>query len=139
MAILLRKTDKVKVSIDELEFELAPLSFAAKMEINEHLVNASKEDINASMKASRVAMKHSIKSVKGIECLDGEPYELVFDGDILSDECIDELLNLEHCPKLMVACISFLKDIPKEIVDPQTGKKLEGVEIKMPGKKKIKK
>ena len=139
MAILLRKTDRVKVKIDELELEMAPLSFAAKMEINEVLIGAGENDLNASMNASRIAMKHSIKSIKGIECLDGSKYVLEFEGDLVSDECIDDLLNLEHCPKLMIASTAFLKDIPSEILDPSTGKKLEGVEIKMPGKKKVKK
>ena len=139
MALLLRKSDRVKVKIDELELEMAPLSFAAKMEINEVLIGASENDLGASMKASRIAMKHAIKSIKGIECLDGSKYELELEGDLLSDECVDDLLNLEHCPKLMIASTSFLKDIPTEIVDPSTGKKLEGVEVKLPkGKKKTK-
>ena len=58
-----------------MELEIAPLSFAAKMEINEVLVNAKPEDLQASMKASKIAMMHSIKSLKGVECIDGEKYE----------------------------------------------------------------
>ena len=139
MAILLRKSDRIKVQVEELELEIAPLSFAAKMEVNDVLVSAKPEDLSASMKASRIAIGHAIKSIKGIETLDGEAYELKFENEKLSDECIDDLLNLEVCPKLMIVCSSLLGWIPNEVINPATGKALEGVEIKMPGKKKAKK
>ena len=138
MAILLRKSDRIKVKIEELEVELAPLSFAAKMEVNDILIKADKEDLTASMKASKLAIGHSIKSIKGIQTIDGEDYELAFENDKLSEDCIDDLLNLELCPKLMIVCSSLLTGIPSKIYDPVTGKELEGVEIKLPGKKKRK-
>ena len=99
MALLLRKSDRVKVKIEELELEIAPLSFAAKMEINDILIGADKEDMGASMKASKVAISHAVKSIKGIETLDGDIYTLEFEGEILSEDCVDELLNLETLPK----------------------------------------
>ena len=139
MALLLRKSDRVKVKIEELELEIAPLSFAAKMEINDILVGAAKDDMGASMKASKVAIAHALKSIKGIETLDGDAYALEFDGDILSEDCVDELLNLEHCPKLMTVCTSLIGGVPSEIIDPASGKAMKGVEIKTPKKKKAKK
>ena len=139
MAILLRKSDRINVNIEELKLKIAPLSFAAKMEINDILVGASEEDLGASMKASKIAIAYAIKEIKGIETLEGDEYELEFDGDKLSDECVDDLLNLEHCPKLMIVCSGLLAGVPNEILDPATGKKLEGVEIKMPKKSKARK
>ena len=139
MALLLRKSDRVKVKIEELELEIAPLSFAAKMEINDILISADKEDMGASMKASKVAISHAVKSIKGIETLDGDTYALEFEGEILSEECVDELLNLEHCPKLMMVCTALIGGVPSEIIDPATGKAMKGVEIKVPKKKKAKK
>ena len=139
MAILLRKKDRITILIEGINLKFAPLSFAAKMEINDVLVNADETDLAASMKASKIAIAHAVKEMEGIETLDGEKYALEFEGDKLSEECVDDLLNLEICPKLMVACTSLLGGIPSEIVDPSTGKALEGVEIKMPKKRKAKK
>ena len=139
MAVLLRKKDRIEVKIEDLKLKLAPLTFAAKMEINDVLIGSKEGDLTASMKASKIAIGYAIKELEGIETIEGEKYELEFEGDKLSDECIDDLLNLELCPKLMVACTSLLSGIPSEIVDPATGKAMEGVEIKMPKKMKAKK
>ena len=139
MAVLLRKKDRVAVSIEGIKLKLAPLTFAAKMEINDVLVGSDENDLAASMKASKIAIACAVKELDGIETIEGEKYELEFDGDKLSEECVDDLLNLEICPKLMVACTSLLGGIPHEIVDPATGKPMEGVEIKMPKKAKAKK
>ena len=139
MALLLRKSDRVQVKVEDLSLEIAPLSFAAKMEINEVIGLADQNDVNASMKAAKIAMGSSIKGLKGVECLDGEEYKLEFIGDKLSDECIDDLLNLEACPKIMSACMALIGGVSEEIIDPVTGKKLEGVEVKLPKKLKAKK
>ena len=138
MALLMRKSDRIEIKIEDLVLKIAPLSFSAKMEINEVLSGTKNDDLHASMKAAKLAMMHSIKEIKGIECFDGEEYSLEFDGDKLSEECIDDLLNLEACPKLMGVCSSLLAGVSEKIVDPVTGEEMEGVEV-MLGKKIAKK
>ena len=64
--------------------------------------------------------------------------KIEMDGEVLSEECVDDLLNLEHCPKMMIVCTSLLGGMTDKIMDPATGKALEGVEIKLPGKEESK-
>ena len=55
----------------------------------------------------------------------------------LSNNCVDELLNLSESPELQYVAMTLLTGIPKEFIDPTTGKPMEGVEF-VKGKKKKK-
>lgn len=77
-------------------------------------------------------IKYAVKAVEGITNKDGTPYELRFTDDkkeALADDCADELLALSFGSKLIYASQQLLNSIPSEIVNPITGKKLEGVEL----------
>jgi hypothetical protein len=132
--------DRIRVKISDLVFELAPLSYKQKIEI-QNMILAGKQ-----VEGSILCVRYALKGVEGIENIDGEPYELVFEGDgntILSESCIDDILNIEDAMKLQLVCANLLAGIPKEVVNPNTGEPIEGIKIlsanpKRAGRKKTK-
>lgn len=133
-------TDRITVKIDNVEFKLAPLSWGQKQEIvSEASVvggNVNEMTRNATFKA----LKYAIKGISGVEYADGTQYELEFDenGNVL-DSSLEELLNMELSPRLIMACYAMVNGVPTDIINPATGKKVEGVEVvKKEGKQKSK-
>jgi len=77
-------------------------------------------------------IKYAVKHVEGLHNPDGSAYALAFEDDkkeALTDACTDELLALGFNANLIYASNQLLNSIPSEIVNPLTGKKLEGVEL----------
>jgi len=132
MAIIYRKKDRLKIQIDDIEVHLRPLTYHEKSEVSAEIMNGKISD--ATMKA----IKYSLKDLKNVQTPDGESYELEFDGDYLTEDCVNDILNLGHSDKLTYVCYAILNTIPDEFVHPETGLPLEGVSIikgKSPEKK----
>jgi hypothetical protein len=121
--IIYRKSDRIKIKLLDLTVELAPLSYHEKSEIQETI-------INDAMGGSIKALKNAVKDIKGLKLPDGSDYKLEFDGDSLSDECVDGLMNIKGITELNIACLDLLNGVPEdEFINPLTGQKLEGIEI----------
>ncbi len=124
-----KKTDRIKVNIDGLTFSIAPLTLKQKKEIQSHLYKASVEnDLVSAQDASVMSLKYSVKNVKGLYDLNEEEYQLQFDENgNLSDESIDDLLNIEQNTKLAVVWNSLVNGVSHEIIDPMTEKPMKGI------------
>jgi hypothetical protein len=123
MAIVYRNSDRVRIKIDDIEVLIKPLTYREKSEISQLMVDGK------IGKAAVEAVKCAVKDVKGIKQLDGKKYELEFDNDKLSENTIDDLMNLSHSKKLILVCLNLLSTIPEKFVDETTGEELEGVSI----------
>jgi len=122
---------RIPVKIGDVVFKLAPFSQSQKIELAEFSQFEGGAYLqNASLLVFR-AMRYSIKSVTGlVDAITGEEYKLVFDeAGYLTEECANDLLNLEISDKMVLMCMAFLKGIPTELLDHRTGKPVEGVEI----------
>ncbi len=139
MMKILKNTDRVKIDIGDVTISISPLSFNQKTEIQKYMIEAASGKIESGMKGAKLAIQYAVKSIDGVEDVDGNKYELELDNDILTDECIEELLNSEINNELSLICINLLSGIPKEFIDPATNKPLEGVSIKKQKPKKNKK
>lgn len=126
MAIIYTKNDRIKVKINEIEFHLAPLTYAEKSEA-QRLISSGQE--NGAMDGSIYAAKCSIKDVKCLFRPDGSEYKLEFEGDKLSDSSLDDILNIEESTDLFIACLALMNGVPNEFKNPITGQKIEGIEI----------
>lgn len=126
MAKILRTSDRIHVQIDDVRVSISPLSFHQKAEVQSMLSLQS-----GYLKAAFAAIKYSVKAVSGIEVGDGEKYELEFEegGKALSDQCVDDLLNMESSAKLLTVCASMMAGIPSAGFADAEGKPLEGVSI----------
>ncbi len=155
MAItIMRTSDRLKVKIDDITLIVSSLTYHQKIEVqscglasigNKSPSDTPQIDVNRMM---RLCLKFCIKGIDGINTLDGDKYTLDFEDDKktkLSDECVEELLSMPiTSQKIIVTLMALMAGLPKngEIIDPETNKKLQGVEIllkKSKGEKATKK
>lgn len=118
-----KTTDKIKIKINDLFFYLSPLSYKQKIDLQNLLVQ------KREMEASIMAVRMSLKDVEGLETSTGEKYELSFENELVSEDSIDDILNLQGSSSLQLASIHFMTGVPKEILNPVTGLPIEGVKI----------
>lgn len=121
--IVYEVTDKIKVKVDGLEFEVSPLSFLTKAKIQTQVMQGD------ALGAAVSAIKSGVKSVKGLTKKDGSQYSLSFEGDQVSDKSIDDLMNIKHSQKLISICMNLITGMPEKQFIDQDGKPLEGVSI----------
>ena len=137
MSTIYRLKDKIKVKIDDLKIKVSPLSYSQKMEVQDEMTKAVVEkDMKYAMSGTIKAIKYSLKSIKGLTTPDGEEYELEFENNQVTDECIDDLLNIQYSQKLAAVCTSLVSGIGQEIVDPSTGEVMEGISFEVDSEKK---
>jgi hypothetical protein len=132
--IIHKITDKIKVKIGEIAFWVSPLSWDQKQDI---LSDAKMNDGKVSNRNSTYkCIKYAVKDIEGVVLSDGSPYTLKLENGVLSDESVEEILNLELSPRLIMTCYSLVHGVPNKIFNPVTGEPLEGVEIVSSGSKK---
>lgn len=115
MSKIYRCSDRLPVMIGDIEFKISPLSFQQRSEIQTHLSKANNGDMNEAMVGSFIAIKYAVKEVKGIESFDGKKYKLAFDDKeerSLTDECVNDLMNLECFPKISTMSVSLINGVP---------------------------
>lgn len=128
MSRIYRTTDRIKVTIDDVEFKIAPLTLGQKKEIQSYLYKSvSEKDLLAAQDAAILAIKYAVKGVKGLLDSNNEEYQIKSEDNKLHDDCIDELLNIKMSDKLAAVCTSLVHGINTEIIDHSTGKKIEGI------------
>ena len=131
-------SDRITLDIKGVTFKLSPLSFAQKGEIHACTQMNGGVEEQDTIRMTFLAVKYTVKEVKGIIDSNDNEYELVFEGESLSDECVNDLLNLEICQEVGIAALNFLNGVPVKICD-QFQKEIPGVELSFPqgeGKKK---
>jgi hypothetical protein len=132
MARIYKRTDRIKVKIDDVTVTIAPLSLDQKTEA-QMLMARGKIEKNFGLLQKGVVsiLKNSVKHIDGLEDIDGKPYALSFEDESknsLTDSCIDDLFNIEMHKKLVMVCSAMVGTIPSEFTD-ENGKPIEGVSI----------
>ena len=92
----------------------------------------------SAMKGAALALKYSLKEIKGLESEEGE-YQLEVENNMVTDNCIDDLFNIEQGTKLTLVALNLLQGIPESFINPENGEPIKGVKIlkgKSSGKKK---
>jgi hypothetical protein len=123
-----RTTDKIPVKIDSIEFKISPLNYHQKAAVQAEILKAEQGNPMAIMAAARLAIKYSLKEVSGITDSKDQPYELEFDSEGLTDQCVDDLLNADADQRLQLVCMTLLQGQPKHPVDAQ-GQPIKGIKI----------
>lgn len=130
MTIIYQKDDLITLKIGELLFKIKPLSYMERVEI---LATANMQEgsvIQNAAKATFLAMKYAIRGFSGAKLSDGTDYKISFDDNgNLSEDSIDDLLNIQENQVLGFALNNFLKGVPAKLINPHTGEELEGVEV----------
>lgn len=132
MAKIYRLTDRISVKVGDITIKLSPLTLHQKTEVQQAMMlGRLKGDVAEATRGLVLSLKYSVKDISGVTDSEDSPYQLQFDGEHLSDSCVEDLLNLEITQKLTLICSSLVNGIPKEFTDA-AGNKLEGVEIVKP-------
>ena len=126
MAKIYRISDRIRVKIEGLEFILGPLTFDQKSEIQ---ALAASGEFEKSLQSAKLAVKYGLKDVHGLEDANGNNYELQTDEAGVSNDSLNEILNLTQNEKIQMACLGLLQGVPSQFTNPFTGEKLEGVSI----------
>jgi len=136
MAKILRLSDRIKLTIDEVVFTIAPLNHFQKITLAGCVSSDGGNDRLDLPKAQALYVKYAVKDVDGLEGYEGEKYELEFDNDELTDNCVSELLSLGQRNKLTTVAWQILNGISEKLIDPTTDEELEGVELEVVSKGK---
>lgn len=129
MSRILRMNDRIEITVGDIKFKLAPLSYGHKQELLGSTRNSGGKEIFDLAKAQFLYLKYGLKEIHGIKDYNDEDYKLSFQGDYLTDDCVSEIMNIEQTPDLLNACWQVLNGI-KELED-ENGESLEGVNIKV--------
>ena len=130
MARIYKVTDRIEVKIDDITVKLAPLTLPQKTEINQLMAQGTvKRDYKLIQEGITKSIQYSLKHIGGVEDGDGIPYKLTFDEQgLVTEECINDLYNLEMHKKLVMVCSSLVQSIPSNFTD-QHGNPVDGVEF----------
>jgi hypothetical protein len=129
MAKIYRTSDRIKIQIDDVVVTISPLSYHQKMDAQSDIANGQlKKDFNLMNSGIIKSLKYAIKDVKGLVDAKGKPYKLEFIDGVLSEQCVDDIFNIELHKKLTMVCAALMSGVPSEFTD-QDGNKIEGVEI----------
>ena len=124
-----RLSDRIPLLIDDITVTISPLSFQEKTEIQSLMLSAT-DDPMKTMVAARLAIKYAVKDIQGLSYADGTDFAIVSENGTMSDNSVDELLNIPLSHKLIAVCSQLIAGIPSGFSDPVTGKKLAGVSFK---------
>jgi hypothetical protein len=129
MARIFKRTDKIRIKIDDIVVTLSPLSMDQKTRAQELMSEGQKsQNLDMVTKGIIQLVKQGLKDIEGVEDADGNKYQLEIKDNEITDECIDDLFNMEVYPKLMLVCTSLASAVPSEFLD-QKGQPIKGVEI----------
>jgi len=116
-----RTSDRIPIKMAGLTFWISPLTYAQKAEILAQVSMSGGEEKQNFGRMVFLSVKYAIKKVEGLEDSDGNPYEVQFEGDSITDESVNDLLQLDCQPKLTQTCANLINGI--------RDMKLEGVEF----------
>jgi len=109
------------------------MEFSQKVAIQSATKMKGGEEVTDGYKVALLTVKFCVKEIEGLENADGSPYELEFeeDGKTLTDDCANELFQLDASPLLIRACNAYVAALKGEV--------LEGVQFDFSGVKSVKK
>lgn len=137
MSTIYRTTDKISVKIDDITVKVSPLTYLQKIEVQDLMTKAiTEKSMKYAMDGTIKAIKYSLKSINGLTTPDGEDYQLDIEDKQVTDECINDLLNMKYSQKLAAVCASLVHGVGQDIIDPQTGNKIDGISFEVSEEKK---
>lgn len=127
-----KTSSRIEVKVDDLSVFISPLTYHQKMDLQPLMVKAAAGDMDAAMKAVVLALKVTVKDIKGVLTQDEQgndvPYVLEFVNGEVTDDCINDLLNMPCSNKISTICTAMMAGVPDKIIGPD-GVPLQGVSI----------
>jgi hypothetical protein len=136
-----RMTDRYKITFGDISFLIAPLSRGQKSEINQCSVINEGNTTTYLFESQALYLKYGLKKIEGAQDFHGKPYRLSFaENGGLTDDCLDEVLNICGKEEIMAVAWQLLEGVPEEITDPVHVKNVKldkmPLRVKIPKSKK---
>lgn len=128
-----RLTDRFIIKLGEISVEVSPMSGKEKVEMGGFSTWKEGKLITDKPRQEHFIIKHTVKNILGVTDTRGEDYKLSFDGNVLTDDCADEVLGLLASTWFPVATVQLAQNSLGAVINPITGKALDGVEIALKG------
>jgi hypothetical protein len=131
-----KKSDRIEVEFtcendEKITAYFSPLTGGEKSLI---IAQApSQTDTAAVLGFAKAVIRSTLKEIRGITCLDGSSYVLQIQDGKVTEECLDEVMNIpELFSKTMTVSSLFLAGIPKDgqVINPANGEPVPGVIVK---------
>lgn len=136
MSTIYKTSDKIPVKIEDITVKVSPLTYSQKTEVQDLMTKAvSEQSMKYAMDGAILAIKYSLKSVEGLKDANGENYQIEIEDKQVTDECIDDLLNMKYSQKLSAVCASLVHGVGRDILD-ENGQKIEGISFEVDTEKK---
>lgn len=136
MAKILRTTDIIRFEVGEVKFGISPLSVEKKSLVSGATRLVGGEYVHDLVTAQQIFIKHSLKELSGVQDYDGNEYVLEFENGSLTDECVDDIFNLEQRSEFMVIGWEVFNGLADKIKDPKKKKLFSKVNLEVVGKSK---
>lgn len=124
--IIYPQSSRFEINIGEVTFVISPLSYQHKGHVSSFFAKKNGINFEDQINAAFYSIKYALKDIKGVKNADNSEYKLVFEGDSITDECANEVLQLAESQDLIVATAKMIEGIPAL-------KKLKGIKVKFPG------
>ena len=129
MAKIYKASDRVEVKIGDITVKIAPLTLLQKNEVQRLMLDGQKaSDILKLNDSILLAIRYCLKDIQGVKDSDENDYQLEFDSNMLTENCVNDLMNMEESQNLIKVASTFIAGIPKSF-------DIEGVSIVSKGKK----
>lgn len=112
MARIYRVTDKIEYKVGELTFKVSPLTVEDKIALTGFTFEAQKGNLKAMVDLQMYALRCGLKEITGLEDADGNPYQLAFENNKLTEECVQDLMNIEQSAKMIGLICTLMNGIP---------------------------
>jgi len=111
-----------------------PMSVSGKASLGKHaagLQHQSTPDPFAVLQFTQEVIRNCLVACEGLETEDG-PYQIETSNGKVTDDCLEDMMNLAVADKLMLIGMQMLQGFPVEgaVMHPTTGQPLEGVTVK---------
>lgn len=132
MATILSMKDRIKLTIGEVEFTLKPLNKMELLEVTSHKTMESGVQVEDLLRSAFAYIKFALKGISGVKMHNGEDYELEFEGDYLTDDCVSEIFSL-NMGEGFIHVIQRLKhnEIQEKPTYFRTKREIEGVKLEI--------
>lgn len=123
---ILRTTDVVEFVHDGVSIGVSPMKQHQKMEILRMVKIQGGEATADVMQQAISTIRFCVKKLSGVTGYDDRPYELSFDGDMLTEDCAGEVVTVLQSTPLLGAVGGFVVSgvFPDGIEAWVNGKKL---------------
>lgn len=91
---IIKKTDRILVEAKGVKILISPIQLQQRIDIGNSIKFENGESNFNLLSHYKQLFKYSVKEVTGVEDSEGKPYELSFDGEVLTDDCAEELTRL---------------------------------------------